>query len=265
MKKNLLLASLLAFFAAGAINAQEVNFDFSDPTSLSQLQFAPLSLADLQTATYEKADGTTTARCYKSSNNHVLVIIGETISKDGVSFTLSNPDLYKDFPRFFFGLISKPYPETPEAGHFYCDLRWYQKEVLEITAPEGKKIDKIVMDAKSGSYPVRANGNTRVVTEGGKQTFSDDLTLNEWAADPGSEITRVTYRAEDSSPTQMAYSIAVTLSDINGAGIEGIGTSSSEAHAVYYDLTGNRYDSDALAPGVYVMRRGNTVKKVLVK
>lgn len=269
MKKKFLLISLAIAGVASAVNAQEVIFDFTDPTSLSGLTFEPMNVTELQQATYvneSKNPPETKDRCYKSSKNHVLIISGETISKDGVSFSLSNPDIYKDYPRFFFGLIGKTYPDSPTAQDFYCDLRWYQTEVIGISAPAGKKIDKIVMNAKSGDNPARANGHTKVVTEGGTQTISDDLTLNEWVANAGSEITKVTYKATADSPTQMAYSLVVTLSDLNGgSGVSSINGDDNNAPVEYYDLTGVRCNPDNLTPGIYVMRKGASVKKVSIK
>lgn len=47
--------------------------------------------------------------------------------------------------------------------------------------------------------------------------------------------------------------------------IETIDAARAEAGEVYYNLQGVRVAADALTPGVYVVRRGNTVAKVLVK
>ena len=104
------------------------------------------------------------------------------------------------------------------------------------------------------------------MTEGGTQTISDDLTLNEWVANAGSEITKVTYKATADSPTQMAYSLAVTLSDLNGgSGVSSINGDDNNAPVEYYDLTGVRCNPDNLTPGIYVMRKGASVKKVSIK
>lgn len=262
MKKKSLLLSI-AFCACASVYAQEVVFDFSNPAKLSDFTFAPLSLSELQTAKYDK-DGTEKDRCYKSKNNHVLVIIGETISKDGVSITLDNPDKYKDYPRLFFGLISKSYPESPSVEHFYCDLRWYQKQTIEITAPEGKKIEKIVMNATSGSYPERANGSTKVTSEGGTQTIDDTKTINEWVANPEAVVTKVTYKADADSPTQMAYSVTVTLADKDQSGIDDI-EDDRNMKSEYFDLTGKAHMEGTLAPGIYILRKGSAAKKVIVK
>lgn len=262
MKKSFLLLSA-AFLLASAAPAQTVVFNFSNPSNLGSFSFSPLSLTELQTSKYDN-NGKEKDRSYISGANHVLIIDGETFEKDGVKITTANPEKYKDYTRFFFGSINKKYPADPKPEDFYCDLRWYQKETIEIAAPEGKKIQSVVLNAKEGDFPVRANGNTIAVTEGGKQTISDDKTLNEWIADESSNVTTLKYRASDSAPTQMAYSITVTLTDISGSGVEGIEYVNSSA-VEYYDLTGNRYTGEGLTPGLYIRKSGDTVTKILVK
>lgn len=267
MKKKTLLFSVIASCAMFATQAQEVVFDFSDPTSIGSFTFAPMTLSELQNAKYFNAapnQNKDKDRFYLSGNNHVLIISDETISKDGISFSLGNPDVYKDYPRFFFGLIQTPYPESPVASDFYCDLRWYQKETLEFNAPEGKKFVKVVMNATSGSYPQRACGNTMVTTDGGTQTISDDKRLNTWEANDGSAVTKLEYKATSDSPTQMAYSITFTLADANDAAVAEIFTDNN-APAEYFDLAGNRHNADNLAPGLYIVKKGSDVKKVIVK
>ena len=262
MKVKSLLFSSLAALAVTA-SAQEVVFDFSNPAELGQFTFAPLTLNELQNATYTNASGVEKDRCYKSSNNHVLILEGESVTKDGVSISLSNPDKYKDYPRFFFGLIKTPYPAEPTAAEFYCDMRWYQTEEIKFTAPEGKKFDKIVMYATSGDYPKRANGDTMVTEEVGTQTISEDKTVNTWEAGEAA-VTSLTYKASASSPTQMAYSINVTLSNIDGSSVTEIATDDN-APVEYFDLTGAKRNADTLAPGIYVKRQGAKATKVIVK
>lgn len=262
MKKSFLLLSA-AFLLASVASAQTVVFDFSNPKNLGTFNFSPMSLGELQTSKYD-SNGKEKDRSYVSGANHVLIIDGETFEKDGVQITTANPEKYKDYTRFFFGSIAKKYPADPKPEDFYCDLRWYQKETIEITAPEGKKIQSVVLNAKSGDFPVRANGNTVAVTEGGKQTISDDKTLNEWTADESSNVTTLKYRAADTAPTQMAYSITVTLADQTGSGVENI-EAVNNGTVEYYDLTGKRYTGKELTPGLYIRKSGGTVTKILVK
>lgn len=264
--KRLFFAAATMLLAVAGMNAQTVLFDFSDPSKLGQFGFAPMSLTELQTAKYYNASlKADKDRCYKSSNNHVLILEGEDVSKDGVKIHLSNPDAYKDYPRFFFGLIKTPYPETPSAADFYCDMRWYQKEVIEFTAPEGKKITKIEMNATSGTYPTRANGNTIVQTEGGTQTFNENKTVNTWVANADANLTSVKYVASSDSPTQMAYSIEVTLADYDGSGVAEIAAQNQNVVDEYYDLNGVKVAKEPTSKGIYVKRSGEKVSKVIVK
>ena len=268
MKKSFLLSAMLIGASAFSVNAQEVVFDFSNPAELGQFTYTPLNLDELQGATYTNASDVEKDRLYKSGNNHVLILECESITKDGVSITMSNPDKYKDYPRFFFGLIQSPYPAEPTAADFYCDLRWYQKEELKFTAPEGKKFDKIVMYAVSGSYPARQNNETLVMDEVGKQTFTntegnEGKTVNTWEAD-GAVVTEVTFKGADGSATQMAYSIIVTLSDNAESAITEI-ADENNAPVEYFDLTGVKHNAENLTPGFYVARQGNKTFKVLVK
>lgn len=267
MKKKLLLFSLLAASTLAPVSAQEVVFDFSNPANLGDFTFAPMSITELQKATYFNANSKQNKdkdRCYVSGANHVLIISDETIAKDGISFSLGNPDAYKDYPRFFFGSIAGEYPSDPTPDKFYCDMRWYQTETLEFNAPEGKKFVKVVMDATSGSYPKRVCGNTMVVTEGGTQTIADDKRSNTWEANEGSEVTKLEYQASSDSPTQMAYSITFTLADLGGSAVSEI-AADNNAPAEYYDLTGNRRNAVNLVPGIYILKKGSDVKKVIVK
>jgi len=55
-----------------------------------------------------------------------------------------------------------------------------------------------------------------------------------------------------------------TINVTEAAGIEAISTDAA-APAEYYNLQGVRVAADALAPGIYICRQGNTVTKVLVK
>ncbi|MDE6072895.1 MAG: hypothetical protein K2G53_10155 [Muribaculaceae bacterium] len=263
MKNVFLLSALMMGASAIGLNAQEIMFDFANPTDLGQFTFTPMNLEELQSATYTNANDAEKDRSYKSGENHVLILEGETITKEGVSIAVSNPDKYKDYPRFFFGSISKKYPADPQPSDFYCDLRWYQKEEIKMTAPEGKKIEKVVMLATSGEFPKRANGDTMVVEETGTQTISDDKTENTWEAGE-SVVSEITYKASASSPTQMAYSICVTIADIDGSGVNEI-SDNSNAPVFYYDLTGAKRNADNLAPGVYVMRQGSKTSKIIVK
>lgn len=50
----------------------------------------------------------------------------------------------------------------------------------------------------------------------------------------------------------------------NAAGVEGI-TMDSDAPKAYYRLDGMKVSADALTPGIYIIRQGNTSKQVLIQ
>lgn len=266
MKNLFLLSSLLLGASALDADAQEVMFDFYNTADLGQFTYTPLTIDELQKATFtNESNGKETTRLQFTSPNYLLIMNDETITKEGVGITVTNPEKIVNYPRYFFGSIKKTEVAAPTATDFYCDLRWYKTNELTVTAPDGKKIEKIVMDATCGDYPVRANGDTFVMDEVGKQTINDAKTLNTWESD-GQTVTSVTFKAASGAPTQMAYSIAVTLSDLNGgSGISSIGSDDSNAPVEYYDLTGVRCNPYNLTPGIYVMRKGASVKKVSIK
>ena len=53
--------------------------------------------------------------------------------------------------------------------------------------------------------------------------------------------------------------------DLDVAGVESVGTDNANAPVEYYNLNGIRIDASSLTPGIYVVRKGTEVKKVLVK
>lgn len=266
MKKKFLLFSFLLACVGSGAKADEVTFDFSTPADLGKFTYAPLSISELIKSTYLNNKGVEKDRCYISGgSSYVLILEGETISKDGVSLFLDNPEKVTNYPRYFFGPIDK-FPETdPKAEDFYSDIRWYTKETLQVSVDETKKIDKVVLCASYEGLKNRDNSETIIQTEGGVQTFSDDKTLNTWIADQGTQVSEILYKAIGSS-TQMAYTITVTYSDKeNGSGISSVNSNDDNAPVEYYDLTGVRCNPDNLTPGIYVMRKGASVKKVAIK
>lgn len=266
MKKSFIVSAMMLGAAVFGAEAQEVLFDFHNPADLGMFGYSPMSLTELREGTYVNATGAVKDRCYASSNNYVLIVCDDVISYQGVKFEMSNPDKYKDYPRYFFGLDASSKPANPTAADYYSDARWYQTQELVFTAPEGKQIDKIVMDCAArtdkNKAVARQNNETIVQSEGGTQTFSDDKTLNTWTANAGTSVSSVKYKAASGSATQMAYTIAVTLSDA-GAAVNEI-TIDSDAAVRYYDLNGVEHNC-TLTPGIYVARQGAKTTKVIIK
>lgn len=270
MKLKSLLFTSFAVMAMSATAQETVLFDFSKPSNLDKMVFVPQTLAELKSGKYmnESTDPAKEKdRFYVSSKNIVLVISGDTFTLDGVTIEMTNPDKYKDYPRFFIGNKTSTTPKAPSDytdENFYADMRWYQTQIVNITAPAGKYISKIVMNAESDGCPARANNQTEVVTEGGVQTFggADNKTLNTWIANEGTEATSVTYKAVSGSATQMAYSVEVTLADL-GAGVSEIMGAQNDMPAIYYNLQGAQVAN--LENGIFIRRQGNKVEKVVLR
>lgn len=275
MKKSLLSLAVATLFMLPGAYAQEnstvVTFNFSDYDELgNDFTFAPYTLEELQDNDSDagkylnEADGKTKARWYTSGNNKVLVLIGETLSQEGISMTMTNPGKYKDYPRIFFANLGKANPTN-----VYCDARWYRTQELAFDAPEGMKFDRIVMSATHAGCTARECGATKVVTEGGTQTFADSNgdsknDLSTWEADAGSSLSRIVYKADADAPTQMAYTIEFTMSPAGNSGIGNVSVE-SEGETKYYDLTGVRHDINSLVPGLYIAVKDGKATKILVK
>lgn len=270
MKLKSLLFISFAAFAVSATAQETVLFDFSTPSNLEKMEFAPLSLSELKSGKYlnENTDPAKEKdRFYVSSKNIVLVISGDSFTLDGVTIEMTNPDKYKDYPRFFIGNKTSTAPSAPSDytdENYYADMRWYQTQLVNITAPTGKYIAKVVMNAESEGCPARANNQTEIVTEGGVQTFggTDNKTLNTWVANEGTEATSVTYKAVKGSATQMAYSVEVTLADL-GAGVSEIIGADNDMPVEYYNLQGVKISNPE--NGIFIRRQGSNVEKVVLR
>lgn len=265
MKKRNLLFTLCALCAASSVSAQSetVTFDFTKPLNVTNFTYSPKTLAEQKASKYLNEKNNAEKDCfYKSSNNYVLIISGETVTYDGVSFCMTNPDIYKDYPRYFFGPITSANKNSENPEDWYSDMRWYQTEEILISVADDKKIDKIEFNAEADGLTTRACGDTPVVTEGGSQTINDSKTLNTWTANAGTALSSVKFKASASAPTQMAYTLKVTVSPKDGSAVEEIVTENSAP--VYYNLSGARCDGTP-APGIYIRKTGSKVEKVVVK
>ncbi|MDE6587655.1 MAG: calycin-like domain-containing protein [Paramuribaculum sp.] len=63
----------------------------------------------------------------------------------------------------------------------------------------------------------------------------------------------------------MGMPIKCTFNGQGAAAINGIEIDSANAPVEFYNLNGVRVSGDALAPGIYIRRQGNDVKKILVR
>lgn len=138
-----------------------------------------------------------------------------------------------------------------------CELRLYANEDVTVSAATGYKINKIVITLNAGSTTF---GTQTVTCEGGEGTWTNNTKT--WAATSG-DVTSVKFMAGGSSrygQFTVEY-VATTLGAIDSV----ISDADADAPAEYFNLQGIRVNADNLTPGIYVLRQGNKVSKVLVK
>lgn len=78
----------------------------------------------------------------------------------------------------------------------------------------------------------------------------------------------VTYVSKGSTEITADYNGTKAVCKVNVLGqtaIESIGTDAANAPAEYFNLQGIRVDASALTPGVYIVRKGNEINKVVIK
>ncbi|MCM1401813.1 MAG: hypothetical protein NC189_07335, partial [Bacteroides sp.] len=62
-----------------------------------------------------------------------------------------------------------------------------------------------------------------------------------------------------------AYGLTLEIVEPASAAIDNVAADHSNAPVEFFNLQGISVDADNLVPGIYIMRQGNTTKKVLVK
>ncbi|MDE5667927.1 MAG: Ig-like domain-containing protein [Duncaniella sp.] len=78
----------------------------------------------------------------------------------------------------------------------------------------------------------------------------------------------VTYVSKGSTEITADYNGTKAVCKVNVLGqtaIDSIGTDAANAPAEYFNLQGIRVDASALTPGVYIVRKGNEINKVVIK
>ncbi len=78
----------------------------------------------------------------------------------------------------------------------------------------------------------------------------------------------VTFVSNGSTEITADYNGTKSVCKVNVLGqtaIESIGTDAANAPAEYFNLQGIRVDASALTPGVYIVRKGNEVNKIVIK
>lgn len=267
MNTKFILASLIGLFAVSAANAdtKTVTFNFCN---VAEMKFSPKSFEDCLTGKFDLAS-TETAILKKDGNNFQLHIIpDEVITLDGAQLKIEQ-NTSASCPRLGFTLrkgfeATAPEEVTPAimVSNYWGDARWYKSNKITVTAPDGYKINKVEMKSTYEGATNRVVGNTLVTSEGGTQTISTDKTVNTWETNAGVENYEVVYEAEATAPTQIVYTIELTLEGI-GAAVADIALESTEPE--YYNINGTRLNAAPATPGLYLVTKNGKTQKVVIK
>lgn len=94
--------------------------------------------------------------------------------------------------------------------------------------------------------------------EGQGTVIANGLAACEWAPREG-------VNAYHSNLVKLTNNTFGYLENLTSSNLEIVGDNFSDAKVVYYNLQGVRVNGDDLAPGIYIVRQGNTTRKVAVK
>lgn len=147
------------------------------------------------------------------------------------------------------------------AGLIYWTPKMYRYATPELVLSD-TELDGTAGESKQLSLDV-ANKDTEKVLPATTVWTSADPAIAKVDADG-----LVTYVSKGSTEITADYNGTKAVCKVNVLGqtaIESIGTDAANAPAEYFNLQGIRVDASALTPGVYIVRKGNEVNKVVIK
>ncbi len=191
-----------------------------------------------ETATFDFTDVTKlTPAVEKPADGSGTSVAGMTFTAGGVTMAVSEAATANP-PRIW---------ATSGQSAGILDFRMYKGDYFTLTAPAGKTISSIAFTKAGGSFAMTPSTGDLAVN-------GNDAT---WT--PGETSTStVTFSA---TGTTRIATIVVTLS--TNSAVETIEADATDTPAEYYNLNGVRVANPG--PGLYIVRQGSTVSKVLVK
>ena len=174
---------------------------------------------------------------------------------EGVQFINGPVTMWIDAPS---GSLPRWWGATDKAGVTYSELRFYKGNVLNVSVnTNGQKIQSISFPKGYGSNFPTADQLTFSVDNG-----TIDIASRSWTAPADKVVTEVTVTV--AATTNCGAVQVVTVKDDSAvSGVENIEAADENAPVEYFNLQGVRVSQPAA--GLYIVRQGNKVSKVLVK
>lgn len=158
---------------------------------------------------------------------------------------------------------------TLKWGAIYDENSWtFTTGDLTVECKDNQKLKSVTFLNIDSMSPVPADDLTAVYDESDPTSYGTVVSSGEFVSD--GDYTAVWTSTED------VYSVTFAMHDVQllfakvvvefEEGVtDGVAAVEAEAAPVYYDLGGNRVDSDRVAKGIYVRVSGDKAEKVLVK
>lgn len=152
-------------------------------------------------------------------------------------------------------------PEKEVAGLIYWTPYMYRYATPEVALSEAE-ISGAAGEIKQLTLDVTNKDTEKVLPATTKWTSADPAIAS---VDENGLVTFVSKGSTEITADHNGSTAVCAVSVLGQTAIDSIGTDANNAEAEYFNLQGMRVDAANLTPGVYVVRKGNEVQKVVVK
>ena len=147
------------------------------------------------------------------------------------------------------------------AGLIYWTPYMYRYATPEVELSEAE-ISGAAGETKQLTLDVTNKDTEKVLPATTKWTSADPAIAS---VDENGLVTLVSKGSTEITADYNGTQAVCAVSVLGQTAIDVIGTDAIDAEAEYFNLQGMRVDAANLTPGVYVVRKGNEVQKVVVK
>ena len=218
------------------VGGQTFTFKVSDPN----VRILSVSASPVQSATALVTFGDKTT-CSNGTNDKTSWSADDENGVEEVTFTVND--------------------EMEVAGLIYWTPYMYRYATPEVELSEAE-ISGAAGETKQLTLDVTNKDTEKVLPATTKWTSADPAIAS---VDENGLVTLVSKGSTEITADYNGTQAVCAVSVLGQTAIDVIGTDAIDAEAEYFNLQGMRVDAANLTPGVYVVRKGNEVQKVVVK